>query len=32
MLSRPLLESYTSYRGNVSAILLMEGVGAPMWA
>lgn len=27
-----LLESYTSYPGNVSAILLVEGVGAPMWA
>jgi hypothetical protein len=28
----PLLEFYTSYRGNVSAILRSEGVGAPMWA
>jgi hypothetical protein len=32
MLPQSLLEFYTSYRGNVSAILLMEGVGAPMWA
>lgn len=28
----PLIESYTSYPGNVSAILRVEGVGAPMWA